>query len=865
MDRNNNDLLITYLDSLETSDIYNNYKFKKIPSLNQYAENYLANLDNLKSINDLNTNNNIKNFNDNNSSIKALSNDLTNNDSIMNTNIQTNQISKVYEIFSSNKTDDFSDIEKLKTKSNLAIEHLKRNFQNKTKTPYRISKIKNKNLTKKKDINYLSNVTQNKSINLLSELYKKISPSERTRLNSPLFSALKSTNSKYSNTFKVFMDNNNNNNNDNLNFSKSVNSYNDNKNNKIKSFLSKNGMNDNNIKVRQVKKKISMSYLYKNILASYLCSDKGKYKKKFNYINKKNKNKNIRLQMKQFSDVYSNEESNTPFQSVTNRNNQNKSHSHSIEDYWKEKELKKQIKIEKIRKEKIMKENREMRDKPKINENSRKIADKINYNSSINVFDRLCELKKSQLICNQKILNIKNENENENSIGKIKVNKEKNFQNYNKRNKMEIENECYFKSLKQFENGNKNLIEKINSEHGNQQKNPKLIANKNKNFINVKRNTGFEDNKENIKFFKNGKKQFNISENDLKISNKSLDKSFIKPKVVYKKIKLKKNRIDKDKQNRNNITNINGNNKLFNSDINYKVDNSVQINRNNKILLYNNSKENQSKNSTQIYDNKSQILYTVDMEQTKNNNINNASYLKYLRNINKVNTSKNRNDQTNKINKNNYKSMYNYNYKKGNITKLNSFKDIYHLKENGKKSNLNNRRIKSKNISNDHKVKLNNIYQNENDLIENRLFKSYMGNLDNYRINDFYSDNNKIVNCNLIDTKKYFKIPLKSEISKDKDLRERVKTEYSTYGNDYINDNDKDNIALNVFQNFVREKDKNINEGIKNKSNNNNINSYGYVKENEQTNNIKRRRLDLLKILNFSSKIGIDYNNNNIY
>ena len=78
---------------------------------------------------------------------------------------------------------------------------------------------------------------------------------------------------------------------------------------------------------------------------------------------------------------------------------------------------------------------------------------------------------------------------------------------------------------------------------------------------------------QNIKFFKNGKKQFNISENDLKISNKSLDKSFIKPKVVYKKIKLKKNRIDKDKQNRNNISNINGNNKLINSDINYKVDN----------------------------------------------------------------------------------------------------------------------------------------------------------------------------------------------------------------------------------------------------------------------------------------------------
>ena len=291
--------------------------------------------------------------------------------------------------------------------------------------------------------------------------------------------------------------------------------------------------------------------------------------------------------------------------------------------------------------------------------------------------------------------------------------------------------------------------------------------------------------------------------------------------------------------------------------------------QNNKILLYNNSKENESKNSTQIYDNKSQILYEVDMEQTKNNNINNASYLKYLRNINKDNILLNRNDKANKINKNNYKSMcnYNYNYKNGNIKKLNSFKDVYHLKENGKKTNLNNRRIKNKNISNDPKVKMNNINQYENDLIENRLFKSCMGNSDKYRINDFYSDNNKIVNCNLIDTKKYFKIPLKSELSQDKDLRERVKTEYSTYGNDYINDNDNDNISLNVLHNFTREKDNNIIEEIKNRSNynNNNTNSYGYIKENEQTNNIKRRRLDLLKLLNFSSKIGIDYKDNNIY
>ena len=142
--KDKNDLLFTYLDSLETPELTNNFKIKKFPSLNEYAENYLANLDKKKVNNDINSISN-DNYNDNNSSVKIFSNDI----SFTETNIQTNQISKINnDKYSSNKYDEINYIEKpfnnqLKTRNNLSIEHLKLNFNNKSKKSETLSKISN--------------------------------------------------------------------------------------------------------------------------------------------------------------------------------------------------------------------------------------------------------------------------------------------------------------------------------------------------------------------------------------------------------------------------------------------------------------------------------------------------------------------------------------------------------------------------------------------------------------------------------------------------------------------------------------------------------------------------------------------------
>ena len=274
----NKNLLFSYLDSIETPNLFSSYKIKKFPSLNEYAENYLANMNKPKENNEINNNSDEnedenekekENINDIKSSAKALSNDITNND----TNIQTNQISKV--IY---KNDEGNDIEnpysnKLKGRNNFTIEHLKQNFNKKSKklntlTKNNVSHITltqnyNNSTKTKGEINKICiNITKNKKG--LSELYKKISPSRKTKLNSPIFSVFRSGNSKssfYSNIFKISHFYNL----DYLNLTKSANSLNDYKSNS-KSFLSEKIDFDINKKFKKINKKISASDLVKNSL-----------------------------------------------------------------------------------------------------------------------------------------------------------------------------------------------------------------------------------------------------------------------------------------------------------------------------------------------------------------------------------------------------------------------------------------------------------------------------------------------------------------------------------------------------------------------------------------------------------------------
>jgi len=848
MEKNNNEILFTYIDSLDSPDYIRNCQFKK-PSLNQYAENYLANLNNIKSLNDFKRNNSIKNFNDNNSSVKALSNDKTNNDSIINTNILSNSISKINGNFSSNRNEEYNAMEKLKTKGNLAIDHLKKNFLE-VNSPENISKIDDINITKKEDIYCFSNVNPYKSINFLPDFYKKISPSESKRFNSPFFSAFKSSNSNYS-SFKVFI--NDNKLNDKLNFSKSLNSCNDIKNNKNKSYLLSKRIKDNNIKVHKVKKKISKSFLYKNILINYISSDRDQFRKKF----KNNKKNSIRLQMSKFSEIHNIDDSISQIHSYTQRNRQNKSYTQSMEDYWKEKEFKKQIKIERIRKEKILREKREMRDKPKINENSRKIAERISNNSSINVFDRLSGLKKSQLIYNEKISNLKNEN----SLSRITLNTDKSFKNYINKSKIEIRNNNYFNSFKQIENNNKKLIEKfknIKERKNNIEK--KHDLNKIKKFINtnINQRNSFINKKENIKFLKKGLKLCNITESEI---TKSFDKknkiktNLIKPKIMYKKLKLKNNIIDKETQNRDNN---NHEKSRHIKDIIYKNDNSIQINRNNDNLKENN-------NSTLFFGNNSQILNPINISQIKkysNIRINNrTSFPKNSQSIKEenINMPSNRNGKTNNLFKNYHCSICNK--RNENKTELNNFKNIIisgnkdnnnklFKNDNNNNLNLNNSKLRKTNMESISR------FENES-LIGNNLLNSFISNLDSLKFNENNNGNDSTINYNLIDTKKYFKIPLKSEFKNQKDLRARIKTDYSTYNNNnnFIkNDNNfllSERITNNnkVSNKFINK----VNNGMSN-----NINNYEYIKGNIPKNDVKRRRLELLKLLNFSSKIGIN-------
>ena len=80
---------------------------------------------------------------------------------------------------------------------------------------------------------------------------------------------------------------------------------------------------------------------------------------------------------------------NSQCESTASKNPGNKIYSITLNDYWKEKEIKKRIKLAKIKEEKTMKELGQLRDKPKINKNSKKIAEKLGSNSNSTVFERL--------------------------------------------------------------------------------------------------------------------------------------------------------------------------------------------------------------------------------------------------------------------------------------------------------------------------------------------------------------------------------------------------------------------------------------------------------------------------------------------
>ena len=362
MEHIKNDSLFTYVDSIDTQDFLSNYKLKKFPKLNHYAEMYLENLEKEKLNKEINSNTdskdntnlnlNIDIINDNASSIKGLSYDITNNDSIINNNFQLNKIKYAHNKNESNESN-------FKSVNYLAIEKLKENIQNK-------SKNKNNIISK---VNTLSIIQDNKNNNVYqkqmknnetrNKCYKKIIPLKTNKIDSRLFFNYKKSKPiqleekyKFSNSNKTQY---------NLYFHRSDNKFNNNNMNK-KTLLN----NTNKIRLNKINKYYQISPLFQ-ILTS----------------NRKETDRNIKTKLiNSFTE-------NSQCESTASKNPGNKIYSITLNDYWKEKEIKKRIKLAKIKEEKNMKELGQLRDKPKINKNSKKIAEKLGSNSNSTVFERL--------------------------------------------------------------------------------------------------------------------------------------------------------------------------------------------------------------------------------------------------------------------------------------------------------------------------------------------------------------------------------------------------------------------------------------------------------------------------------------------
>ena len=836
MEVNKNGLLFSYIDSLEDSNLYSKYKNLKIPSLNKYAENYLADLNKMKLYNYTNNNDSIENFNDYNTSVKDFSNDTSKE-----TNIRANQLSKLNDNFTATRSDETNEIEnnlcsKIKTNNNLEIEHLKKNF-NFNKTKIEDISLKNKstdnnstNIGGQQKVNYTMKKYVKRNKNVISELYKKISSPRRKKLNS-IISSDKS--GHYKNKCQLYKRKNN------LDFSslsKSQISSNYEKSNEITNRFFYKGNSDCAIKTK-IKTKLS-SFLNRNILTKYLYSDRNKFKNNNNTSTSKNNNQ---LQ-NNFSESHT-EESFAPYNSISYRCIQNKSVTHSMEDYWKEKELKKRMKLDKLRKEKIYKENCELRDRPKIDENSRKIANNIVYNSSINVFNRLSNLAKNNLYF--KVQESKSKIKPEiSNIYKFKLHKQINCQNYLFKNKGK-QLEKKFKSFKQIDNNNnEELCEAINNEQDNKQL---INLNKNVNKKENQNNDGDIDNKNKTMILNKVKMQW-IERYDSNNSNNSNNKIMYKIKKLKNnddsiKIKLKEPKMIKEYNNKNNK--------------NDNIVNSIFVNKRDYIFSEPNSNKNiiNNKLNKTIKENKSIKITSLKNKvkpKPKDFMINKIKIINSLQNINDVQIFTNGKQ---KLKKSNNKYI-NYNSK----NKIKS-------KKKNKISKSNNKNIKL-------------ILGTESDYTITTLTKPNIDNLEYFNQNtnkDLIKYNDINVNNNNINKTlsynsynvKYYKMPKINELIKDNTKIFKYKTDYFNCKTEYDNNNENQN--HNHINNFNKSSEMakidNNNEyriiraALEKDKNMVDLNNYINMPSSEyytieQSQDINRRRLDLLKLLDFSSKIG---------
>ena len=282
------------------------------------------------------------------------------------------------------------------------LTNMNNNKNNKIETEYHplIKKNKTKKtLTKKKNINFKkSNSFKN---DILSQIYQP----ENNITNSPSFTPIKSKLPNQKNSLE-------NTPNFNSKSSSNTNINSINKNKPTNNFTQRKKCNNNKIinndvidkNSKKIKHKESKNKKFKNKEATktpttrknltptkipgiWVESNILNYNK--TYSIDKNENNNINktnnYNITSTSYIHSNNNNNN----ISN-NNSNISSINSTELYWKRKEKEKEKKLEKLRTERLLKEEKELQDRPKINNNSKKIIDRKCKN--LDVFDRLSDI-----------------------------------------------------------------------------------------------------------------------------------------------------------------------------------------------------------------------------------------------------------------------------------------------------------------------------------------------------------------------------------------------------------------------------------------------------------------------------------------
>ena len=680
MEHIKNDSLFTYVDSIDTQDFLSNYKLKKFPKLNHYAEMYLENLEKEKLNKEINSNNdskdntnlnlNIDIINDNASSIKGLSYDITNNDSIINNNLQLNKIKYAHNQNESSESN-------FKSVNYLAIEKLKENIQNKSKNKNNIiSKVNTLSIIQdNKNNNVYQNQMKNKETR--NKCYKKIIPLKTNKIDSRLFFNYKKSKPvqleekyKFSNNKTQY----------NLYFHRSDNKFNNNNMNK-KTLLN----NTNKIRLNKINKYYQISPLFQ-ILTS----------------NRKETDRNIKTKLiNSFTE-------NSQCESTASKNPGNKIYSITLNDYWKEKEIKKRIKLAKIKEEKTMKELGQLRDKPKINKNSKKIAEKLGSNSNSTVFERLSG-SCNKILFNERKINLLTQ-----------TNKKP-------------------KTFKKFIQTTKSI--KIEKNYGI-----------NPDFQTIKQ-TAKKDSNNKIK---------NIRYNTIKNENKIRKiKGIIK--IDYNTEIRQKNKVQKMMQrNKNDIYKVETNrfnNKYINKNTNFdKSINKLNENENfnllynNNIFYNNNSTENIISQKNQINDN---IKYLIKNKRLKlflnknksSRNVKSEEISTYRKIDNKINNQKKKLNQKNK----NINQLTNEDdlFLDNNITEFNlssnEFKDDKNITNNN--VIINNYNLKRKNNSRNKNIFKKN-EQIKNLIVDMNSFDGRINKKTRNYINNFKNQNND-ENCKI--------------------------------------------------------------------------------------------------------------------